>query len=230
MKKVILPMLIITLVSFFTGCGDKEAREYAAKLIPVLDRYQEQLSQKIKAEQASYEELAAAYEEARKEDITIRLTRERSRRSEDVGEKLTNAKDAPTLAQILAPLQEYAKSDFETTQSVLQEGLDARSKYLADLESLEIEQQKLKTLKKALQELAEAKSDFKKFKNATDFLLKTDEGINKLLCADLKKQLEQLNKDLAAAKEAKDDAETKRVQQQITRTTERMATKNCASS
>jgi hypothetical protein len=52
MKKVILPMLIITLVSFFTGCGDKEAQEYAAKLIPVLDRYQEQLSQKIKAEQA----------------------------------------------------------------------------------------------------------------------------------------------------------------------------------
>jgi hypothetical protein len=136
--------------------------------------------------QASYEELAAAYEEARKEDITIRLTRERSRRSEDVGEKFTNAKDAPTLAQILASLQEYAKSDFETTQSVLQEGLDTRSKYLADLESLEIEQQKLKTLKKALQELAEAKSDFKKFKSATDFLGSLGIAGNSTTSCDLK--------------------------------------------
>jgi outer membrane murein-binding lipoprotein Lpp len=223
MKKLIELLLIIAVVSL-SGCGDKEAREYAAKLIPVLDSYQEQLSQKIKAEQDSYEELAEAYEEARKADIDIRLSSERERRSEDLGEKLSNAKDAPTLSQLFASLQEYAKSDFETTQTVLQEGIDARSKYLDNLESLEIELQKVKLLKEALQELAKGKSDFAKFQGAADFLLKTDEEVNKLLCTDLKKQLDQLKKDKGTAS----GDERKKIEEKIKQTSERMATKKCS--
>lgn len=223
MKKLLTTLLLAACLGLF-GCGDKEAREYAARLIPVLDSYQEQLSQKIKAEKASYAELARAFEEARKDDIDTRLDKERQRRSEEQGERISNAKEAPSLSQILTQLQDYAKSDFETTQTVLQEGLDARSKYLDDLESLEIELQKIKLLKEALQELSKSKSDFRKFKEATDFLLKADEGINKLLCADLKKQLEQLNAD-------KNDAsgdEKKKIEQRIKETTARMATKKCS--
>jgi hypothetical protein len=242
MKSLIAPLLIAAVIGL-SGCGDKEARDYAAKLIPVLDSYQEQLSQKIKAEQDSYEELAQAFEEARKADISIRLAGERERRSEDLGEKVSKAKDAPTLSQIFASLQEYAKVDFETTQGVFQEGLDARSKYLDNLESLEVELQKVKLLKGALQELAKGKSDFAKFKGAADFLLKTDEGVNKLLCVDLKKQLDQLNADKANADKAKADAdkanasegekkkiadEKKKIEEKIKQTTERMATKKCS--
>ncbi|MGH9970436.1 MAG: hypothetical protein ACREBG_21965 [Pyrinomonadaceae bacterium] len=238
MRKLIASLLAIGIVTL-SGCGDKEAREYAAKLLPVLDSYQEQLSQKIKAEQEFYDELADTYEEARKDDIGIRLANDRKRRSEDQGEKITNAKDVPTLSQILASLQDYAKSDFETTQSLLQEAMDSRSKFLADLESIEIELQKVKVLKEALQELAKSKGDFKKFKEATDSLLKTDEGINKLLCVDLKKQLEELkagNADLKKqlASPDLDDEQKKEIKQQvreseqkIKQTTERMATKQC---
>lgn len=223
MKKSIKLLLIIAVVSL-SGCGDKEAREYAAKLVPVLDSYQEQLSQKIKAEQNSYEELAEAFEEARKADIDIRLSGERERRSEDLGERLSKAKDAPTLSQLFASLQEYAKSDFETTQTVLQEGIDARSKYLDNLETLEIELQKVKLLKEALLELAKGKSDFAKFKGASEFLLKTDEGVNIQLCSDLKKQLDQLNKDKGTAS----PGEGKKIAEKMKQTIERMATKKCS--
>jgi outer membrane murein-binding lipoprotein Lpp len=224
MKKSIVLLVIVAVISL-SGCGDKEARQYAAKLVPVLDSYQEQLSQKIKAEQDSYQELAAAYEEARKADISIRLAGERERRSEDLGERLSKSKDAPTLAQLFASLQEYAKSDFETTQIVLQEAIDARSKYLDNLESLEIEMQKVKLLKEALQELSKGKSDFSNFKEAANFLLKTEEGVDKQLCGDLKKQLDQLTKDLgkAAAPEEK-----KKLQEKIKQTNERMTTKKCS--
>jgi len=224
MKNLITLLMLLSVVSL-TGCGDKEARQYAAKLVPVLDSYQEQLSQKIKAEQVSYEELAATFEEARKADISSRLSSERERRSEDLGERLSKAQNAPTLSQLFATLQEYAKSDFETTQTVLQEAIDARSKYLDNLESLEIEFQKVKLLKEALQELAKGKGDFASFKGATEFLLETDKGINKLLCADLKKQLDQLTKDKGAATTA---AEKKRIDEEIKRTVERMATKKCS--
>ena len=224
MKKLLTSLLIIGVISL-SGCGDKEAREYAAKLIPVLDSYQEQLSQKIKAEQDSYEELADTYEEARKGDIEIRLENDRKRRSEDLGERIANAKDAPTLSQILASLQDYGKSDFETTQSLLQEGMDARSKYLTDLESIEIELQKIKLLKEALKELSKSKGDFKHFKEATDSLLNTHEGVNQLLCVDLKKQLGELT---AAKAAAAGEDEKKQIEQEIKQLTERMTTKKCS--
>jgi outer membrane murein-binding lipoprotein Lpp len=224
MKKLIVLSLIVAVVGL-SGCGDKDAREYAAKLGTVLDSYQEQLSQKIKAEQTSYEELAAAYEEARKADIDIRLAGEREKRSEDLGEKVAKSKDAPTLSQLFASLQEYGKLDFETTQTVLQETIDARSKYLDNLESLELELQNVKLLKAALQELAKGKSDFAKFKGAGEFLLATDGEINKQVCTDLKKQLDQLTKDKGTASSDKDK---KKIDEKIKKTSERLATKKCS--
>ena len=224
MKKLIVLSLLVAVVGL-SGCGDKDAREYAAKLGTVLDSYQEQLSQKIKAEQTSYEELAAAYEEARKADIDIRLAGEREKRSEDLGEKVAKSKDAPTLSQLFASLQEYGKLDFETTQTVLQETIDARSKYLDNLESLELELQNVKILKAALQELAKGKSDFAKFKGAGEFLLATDGEINKQVCTDLKKQLDQLTKDKGTASSDKDK---KKIDEKIKKTSERLATKKCS--
>ena len=224
MKKLIVLSLIVAVVGL-SGCGDKDAREYAAKLGTVLDSYQEQLSQKIKAEQTSYEELAAAYEEARKADIDIRLAGEREKRSEDLGEKVAKSKDAPTLSQLFASLQEYGKLDFETTQTVLQETIDARSKYLDNLESLELELQNVKLLKAALQELAKGKSEFAKFKGAGEFLLATDGEINKQVCTDLKKQLDQLTKDKGTASSDKDK---KKIDEKIKKTSERLATKKCS--
>jgi outer membrane murein-binding lipoprotein Lpp len=224
MKKLMVLSLLVAVVGL-SGCGDKDAREYAAKLGTVLDSYQEQLSQKIKAEQTSYEELAAAYEEARKADIDIRLAGEREKRSEDLGEKVAKSKDAPTLSQLFASLQEYGKLDFETTQTVLQETIDARSKYLDNLESLELELQNVKLLKAALQELAKGKSDFAKFKGAGEFLLATDGEINKQVCTDLKKQLDQLTKDKGTASSDKDK---KKIDEKIKKTSERLATKKCS--
>jgi len=223
MKNTIIILLLLVTV-FSSGCDDKEAREYAQKMIPVLDSYQEQLSQKIKVEKESYNELADTYDEARKKDIILRLTNERRRRAELAADKLINSKDNISLLSILDSLQDYAKSDFETTQTLLQEELNTRSQYLTNLESLEIELQKIKSLKEALQELAKGKSDFKKFKQSADFVLKTDEEINKLLCVDLNKQLEQLNTEL---KDANGDEKTQ-IEKQIQRLKERMKTKKCS--
>jgi hypothetical protein len=222
MKKTLASLLVLAAVCL-SGCGDKEAREYASKMIPVLDKYQEQLSQKIKAEQESYEALAQAYEKAREDDIKTRLESERARRSEELGAEAAVADTAPSLSEIFESLQDYAEEDFKTTQTLLQEGLDSRGKYLAGLESLEVELQKIKLLKQALKELAKSKSDFRNFKDATDSLLKTDEGFNKLLCVDLKKTLDDLNEEVKSAK----DAGKKEIEQKIEQLKERMKTKKC---
>jgi hypothetical protein len=228
MKSFIASLLVIAAISL-SGCGDKEAREYATKLIPVLDSYQEQLSQKIKAEKAFYEQLGKTYENARKADIRIRLDTERLRRSESLGEETARAKEPPSLSQIIDSLQEYATSDFDTTKSLLEEQLNSRSEYLADLEGLEIELKKIKALKEALQELAKNKSDFKKFKGAADTLRQTEEGVTKLLCGDFKKQLDELNAAKAdAGTDEKKIEEQKVIAQKIEQLTERMKTKKCS--
>ena len=87
MKKIFIILLLLATI-FLSSCDDKEAREYATKMIPVLDSYQEQISQKIKAEKESYNELADTYDEARKKDITLRLTNERRRRAEVAGDRI----------------------------------------------------------------------------------------------------------------------------------------------
>jgi outer membrane murein-binding lipoprotein Lpp len=223
MKRLRATFLVLFSLAL-SGCGDKEAREYAAKLIPVLNTYQEQLAQKIKAEQDSYEELAANYEEVRKDEIIIRLASERNSRSAELGEEIASATKPPSVSKILDAVQKYADNDFKATQGILEEGLDARSKYLTDLESLEVELQKIKLLKESLTELTKSKKDFKQFKEATDFLIATDVEINKLLCVDLRKGKDDLTRQKAAATDA---AEKEKIAQAIKRLEERITSKNC---
>jgi hypothetical protein len=223
MRRLFASLLVLAAVTL-SGCGgEKEAREYAAKMIPVLDSYQEQLSQKIKAEQASYQELAKTYEQARQDDIKTRLENGRARRSEELGEETAKSDTPPSLLEIFESLQDYATEDFKTTQTLLQESLDSRAKYLSGLESLEVELQKIKLLKEALTELAKSKSDFRKFKNAADSLLKTHEGFDKLLCVDLQKALD----DLTEQKKTANDKDKKEIEQKIERLKDRMKTKKC---
>ncbi len=191
MKKGIL--VLITAATFvLSGCGDKEAREYASKLIPVLDGYQQQLTAKVKEEKKSYERLADAYVGARKDDIMIRLASQRVNRSMDAADTLVADGKAPTRAELVALLQDYAKTDFDMTRSLLQEGMDSRSRYLADVESIELELQKVKLLKEALTQLAKPDSDVKRLKAAAEAIAKTKDATTKLMSAEVQAQIDQL--------------------------------------
>jgi hypothetical protein len=191
MKKGIL--VLITVATFvLSGCGDKEARDYARKLIPVLDGYQQQLTAKIKEEKKSYERLADAYVGARKDDIMIRLASQRVNRSMDAADTLVADGEVPTRSELVALLQDYAKTDFDMTRSLLQEGMDSRSRYLADVENIELELQKVKLLKEALTQLAKPDSDVKRLKAAAEAIAKTKDATTKLMSAEVQAQIDQL--------------------------------------
>ena len=195
MKRLKITLLVLISLSM-PACKDEEAREYAARLIPVLDSYQEQLSQKIKAEQESYKELADNFESARKNAVIKDLAKEQVVRSEELGEEIAVAKNAPTLSAIIGPVLKYGNLDFETTRSLFQEALGARSRYLTELESLEIDLQKIKLLKASLEELAKSKKDFQQLKEASAFLNDTHAAMEKLDCGDLKKEVDELEKEI----------------------------------
>jgi len=195
MKRLTVTLLVLIVLSM-PACKDQEAREYAARLIPVLDSYQEQLSQKIKAEQESYQELADNFEAARKDAVVDDLAKERVVRSEELGEETALAKNAPTFSAIIGPVLKYGNHDFETTRTLFEEALGARSRYLTELESLEIDLQKIKLLKESLTQLAKQKKDFQQLKEGSTFLNETHVAIEKLDCSDLKNEVDALAKEL----------------------------------
>jgi predicted small lipoprotein YifL len=221
MKRLIPVLLILSVVSL-TGCGDKEAREYAAKLLPVLGDYQTELSQKIKAEQETYDTTDRRFTEAAKREITIRLAAERRNRSEELGDEIARADDPPTMSEVLAALEDYGDHDFKTTQSILGAAMNTRSSYVAELENLEIELQKIKLLKESLTELAKSKTGSKEFKEAAAFLQKTHAELAKNPCGDLQKQLTALKTEANTR-----DGEKKDVDQDIKRISERLTVASC---
>lgn len=243
MKRLTISLLVLILLSM-PACKDQEAREYAARLIPVLDSYQEQLSQKIKAEQESYEELADNFESARKDAVVDDLAKERVVRSEELGEEIAVANNAPTFSTIIGHVLKYGNHDFETTRALFQEALGARSRYLTELESLEIDLQKIKLLKGSLQELAKSKKDFKELKEASAFVNETHSAMEKLDCDDLKNEVDALDKELGVLnkeitelnKKADENAKKIKVRLEAKQAiidkkkslSERMATKVCA--
>lgn len=194
MKKLTITLLVLILLST-PACKDQEARDYAARLIPVLDSYQEQLSQKIKAEQESYQELADNFEEARKDAVVDDLKKERLVRSAELGEEIAVAENAPTFSTIIGSVLKYGNHDFETTRALFQEAMGARSRYLTELESLEIDLQKIKLLKESLQQLAKSKKDFQQLKEASGYLDETHAAMEKLDCGDLKNEVDALEKE-----------------------------------
>jgi outer membrane murein-binding lipoprotein Lpp len=223
MKRTIAALIILFSMTC-AGCGDKEAREYAGKLIPVLTGYQEQLSQKIKAERASYEAADFRYAEAEKLEITVRLESERDARSEQLADEIVSDGVPPPLSKIFAALGEYGARDFETTQSILAAAMNSRSRYLTELESLEAEFQKIKLLKESLGELAKSKKpDMKQFKETAVALMQTQGAVNKLACGELQKQLETLGTEQAAAK----NGEKKTIDQNLKRFSDQLLAKNC---
>lgn len=188
MNKGILVLITVTTL-FLTACGDKEARDYAGKLVPVLDGYQEQLTLKIKEEKKSYERLANTYVDARKDDVLIRLLSQRTNRAMDAGDAVVADGKAPNRSDLMKVLQDYAKEDFGMTRSLFQEGMNSRSRYLADIEDLEIELQKIKLLKEALMQLAKPDSDVKQLKAAAEAIAKTAETTKALFPAEGKPQV-----------------------------------------
>src|SRR5215203_3444192 len=135
MKRSIAALVILCSM-MLAGCGDKEAREYASKLVPVLNGYQEQLGKKIKAERKSYEAADFRYAEAQKLEITTRLESERDARSEQMAEEIVSDGAPPSLTKIFAALADYGNHDFETTESILAAAMNSRSRYLTEIEGL----------------------------------------------------------------------------------------------
>ena len=135
-----------------TGCTDQQARQYSEKINAILQNYQNQIKRNIDSEQRAYEKLAAVYETEKQRDAFESLDTERTLRSGALSAMLV---EGPAKAStIIEELEKYAGEDFDRTQKIYAEEMDAESAYLKVLDSLQTETRKASDLSKILAGLA----------------------------------------------------------------------------
>jgi len=220
--------ILLAGLPLLAGCRgeDKSAQDYAKKLSVVLASYQDQVNQKIKAEQDAYKQLAATYARARDQDAVETLYLERSERSRKIADQLVQRgpNEPVTLSEIREMLRDYGNQDFELTRPMLEQEAAARAQYLANLEDLQLEAGKIQALTEALNELAKPKSRAQQFKDLTKFAETVNSEFNRRVCEDLAAQISSL--ETKAAAEA-DPNKKKLIQAQIDQLKDQRKRRKC---
>lgn len=193
MKKLATLLLLCSLFAL-TGC-DEEAQEYAKQLGTVLNSYQAQVNRKINAEQEAYKSLTTFYAHAQEEDMFFNLALERNKRAREMADEFVSGKKSPpTASEIRAFLKSYSSYDFDQTRALLENESDASTRFLTNLENLELESQKVESLSKVLEELSKPKRPLRQLKDFASFATQVDKEMQKLVCDDLAKEIKCLEK------------------------------------
>ncbi|MBA2659479.1 MAG: hypothetical protein H0U72_08035 [Nitrosospira sp.] len=208
--------LAICNLALLSGCASlSPAEQYAQNLSKVLKAYQDQTNQKVRAEQAAYRRLASIYSRAQDEDVTENLYLERSERAEQIADKLLQQgiKQSTSRSKIRHWLQNYGAFDFSQTQPLLERESDARTKFVTNLENLEVESKLIKSLVQSLEDLASPQSQADRLKAELAFAEKAGAEFKRLECNDIK----NTNKTLQAQlKKETDTLKQEQIQNQIT--------------
>lgn len=169
-------LLTLAGLASLAGCeGDQRAQKFARDLHGVLTRYQQEVDRKIQAEQDSYRKLAELYARAEQEAALEALGLERRERAAREADALIGAaavqpsRPAASVARLQDALRDYAALDFDRTEKMLREGQAAQAQFLASLEDLQAESQRLAALGRLLEALGQPRKPAGQFTELAAF-------------------------------------------------------------
>jgi hypothetical protein len=192
MMRRICALFLMCLASFLTACDDRDAQNYAKELIGVLDSYQTQVSEKVKAERNSYKELAAIYAKGSSRVAESALKQERRERSRKLTTDMIRSEYPPTSSDILTSLKEYGEQDFDSTRKLIELESDAQAQFLGDIEALEFDVETIAALRESLKDLAKPKGKLKQLRDVAVFVKESKTAFENLTCHDLKGEIADL--------------------------------------
>jgi hypothetical protein len=135
-----------------SGC-DAAAREFAKKTVELLNERSAQLTKKIKAEQAAYKEIAGLAAQGKREVLAMRLANERDERAIAVAADYADGRRP--ISRWQSHLLDYAQLDYDAHRETLNADIDEQSRFMADIQALQVEQAKVVVLSKLLSALEE---------------------------------------------------------------------------
>jgi hypothetical protein len=225
MKKLTGIGAVLCCALLTASCDDKPAQQYSQQLVDLLDTYQTQVDTKVAAEKASYKESASIYESARKQNIAQSLEDERIQRAEELATSLERSDHLPRTTEIRDKLRDYADFDIASTTDLLLTEDDAQTQYLNNLEALESESQTIDNLRTSMKLLTKSPGRLKQIRDAAVFAQESKQELDKLICLDLKKAVDALKAQVAAA--AGNEPQVKILNQQIAELESQRKDKKC---
>jgi len=193
-----LMLLVASLAS--TGC-DREAREFAEKTAALLRQRSEQLSRKIAAEMKAYQSAAANAAEAQRALAQSSLANERSARA--IALAADYDEDRKPVSRWQSDVAEYGRIDYAANRDLLTGEIDARSRFLQNLQALTVEQERVDALARLLAALAKDTKLTEDIAALTTFAEETKTEFDQKVCAQLKKLSDEGDANAKKALEAR---------------------------
>ena len=178
-----------------TGC-DEKALQMAKEARVLLDSYEKELEKKLDAEQAAYRRQAQIQASAQREQAFANLEQERIERSRAMALDFLEGKRNTTRWR--EPVREYARRDYEIQREFLLEDMDGQMKFLARIQSLELDKQQISALKKAFGALAGKPTLTEQAQQLVSFAKDTNSEFTTQLCDKLAEQVNEKTAEAAA--------------------------------
>ena len=178
-----------------TGC-DERALQMAKDARALLDSYEKELAKKLAAEQNAYRLQAQVEARAQREQAFANLEQERIERSRAMALDFLDGKRA--VARWQEPVRDYARKDYEIQRGFLLEDMNGQMQFLARIQTLEVDKQKISALKQAFGALAEKPSLTAQAEQLASFAKETSSEFETQLCSNLTLQLKEKTAEIAS--------------------------------
>ena len=178
-----------------TGC-DERALQMAKDARALLDSYEKELGKKLAAEQNAYRLQAQVEARAQREQAFANLEQERIERSRAMALDFLDGKRA--VARWQEPVRDYARKDYEIQRGFLLEDMNGQMQFLARIQTLEVDKQKISALKQAFGALAEKPSLTAQAEQLASFAKETSSEFETQLCSNLTLQLKEKTAEIAS--------------------------------
>ncbi|MFN7920346.1 MAG: hypothetical protein U0Q16_09630 [Bryobacteraceae bacterium] len=192
-------LALLAAVLSLTGCTDKDAINFARKTRDMLDGYRKQLEGQVDEAQKTY----LAYSTLRADSDAKRLGHDRAALRDDFADKLALAyvENAKKPSHFREDLAAFAAKEHAANLASHDGALDRSRAYLERIEQLRIEKDKIEAFAKLLDAMTVDRPLQRDAEEIGDFVDATKGEFDKLVCADLASQIQQLNKPTATAAE-----------------------------
>jgi hypothetical protein len=177
------PLFPAVLALVFTAGCDDQAREFAARTREILEQRSAQLAAKIAAESTAYSKMAIHAAEASRLLADSRLLNERQERAGTLA--LDYMEGRKPFSRWRADVAEYARVDHDVNRQLLTADMDAHTRFLIQVQALQIEQDKVDALATLLGTLARKRSVAEDLAAATTFATDAKTEFDKKVCAQL---------------------------------------------
>jgi hypothetical protein len=184
MKRATMILLPLTLA--LSGC-DQNARDFATNAKTMLDRYAARIDREIAAESQYYQREAVLEVKHRHENLANSIKADRAERGSETAVELSGG-GSPL--RIRTYLRDYAQSEYTRRVGAWTGETDSSRQYLANLQTLQADKDRIHALGKLLDGLSSKKLNLAaEIGAATQAVSETKTDFDKLICDDVAAKL-----------------------------------------